>query len=97
MEVISSKTTIYTLIRESYDIYNREHTEAFVAALHTSVLKKKVRFPLLEHAGKALYELIPHKDQIGLTDRIIGLHEIGGNVLAGIILQLRLGQHFNEQ
>jgi len=64
--------------------------------LDTHILQKKIKFPLLEYAARELYKAIPGNEQVKVTDAIIALHTIGGNVLAGIVLQLRLPQHFSQ-
>jgi hypothetical protein len=96
MVIISSKATITAITERLLGIYYQEGVDAFIKAFHTQILKKKVRFPVLEHAGKLLYESIPVKEQIDVTDKIIGLHEIGSNTVAGTILQLRLEKHFKQ-
>ena len=96
MEIINSKAIIKPLIQQLITVYIENGKDAFVTALHHSILKKKIRFPLLEFAAAELFALIPEKEQIGVIDNIIGLKEIGSNVLAGIILQLRLACYFDQ-
>ncbi len=60
-----------------------------------TVLAQKVRFPLLEFSAKQLYSAIPYHQHILLLDSIIAHKTIGGNVIAGIILQLRLKVDFS--
>jgi 3-methyladenine DNA glycosylase AlkD len=96
MDIISSKAAITAITERLPCIYYQEGPDAFIRALHTQVLKKKVRFPILEHAGKLLYEDLPAKGHLPLLDKIIDLHEIGSNVLAGTFLQLRLEKHFKQ-
>ena len=96
MNIITSKTTVKAIITSLLNTYRESGAEAFIKQLHTEILKKKIRFPLLEHAALMLYQEVPSKEQIILTDKIIALKEIGSNVLAGIILQLRLEKHFDQ-
>lgn len=95
-DIISSKAAIAAITERLLSIYYPEGADAFVRALHTQVLKKKVRFPVLEHAGKILFDDMPVKEHITVLDKIIGLREIGSNVFAGIILQLRLEKYFRQ-
>jgi hypothetical protein len=67
-----------------------------VDLLYKHILKKKIRFPILEFIAAELYETIPKKEQLRLADKIIECDEIGGNVIAGFLLQLRLEKHFTE-
>jgi len=96
MEIISSKAILKPVLQQLHAVYERSGKDAFITALHQSVLKKKIRFPLLEFVAAALSGFIPEKEQTGITDRITGLKEIGGNVIAGILLQLRLPEHFDQ-
>jgi 3-methyladenine DNA glycosylase AlkD len=96
MDIITSKATVQTLVAEAIHLRDTEGEDAFMHYLHTSILRKKIRFPLLEYAAKELYKAIAQSEQLVTTDKIIALHEIGGNVLAAIILQHRLGSHFKK-
>lgn len=60
------------------------------------ILSAKIRFPLLELAAKGLFDLVEEHSQVSFLNAIIRKKTIGGNVLAGIILQKRLGMHFEE-
>lgn len=95
MKIIQSKIEVKRLTEEITSSKNNSLTE-LVEQINYLFLEKKIRFPLLEFAAKELYKIVPEKDQIKVTDKIIELHTIGGNVLAGIILQLRLKSHFTE-
>ena len=94
MKIITSKHEVNLIVEEAISIYNDCGTGAFINFIHTELLKKKVRFPLLEFAATKIYISIPEKKQIEITDKIIALHEIGSNTIAGMILQLRLEKHF---
>jgi hypothetical protein len=88
--IISSKATITAITEELLQAYAAKGADSFVGQLHRNVLKQKIRFPILEHAARMLYKAVPAKKLIPITDQIIALHEIGSNVLAGIILQEHL-------
>ncbi len=94
MKIITSKHDVNLIVEEAISIYNDCGTGAFIKFIHTELLKKKVRFPLLEFAATKIYISIPEKNQIEITDKIIALHKIGSNTIAGMILQLRLEKHF---
>jgi 3-methyladenine DNA glycosylase AlkD len=96
MERISSKATIKEVVAAALSVLQDKGYEAFIVSLHDSLLKKKAGFPLLEYAAKEIASAVPDAAQIYLADRIIGLQEIGSQVLAGMILQIRLAQHFEE-
>ncbi|NML40332.1 DNA alkylation repair protein [Chitinophaga sp. G-6-1-13] len=94
MESISSKATIKLLVAEAVSTWQQKGQEAFIISLHDTLLKKKVRFPLLEYAAKEIAAAIPEAEHIDITDRIINLREIGSQVLAGMVLQFRLDRNF---
>ncbi|MBC9933045.1 DNA alkylation repair protein [Chitinophaga qingshengii] len=94
MESITSKVTIKEVVAEALQALQQNGQAAFITLLHDTLLMKKVKFPLLEYAAKEIAAAIPTSEQIAITDRIIGLGEIGSQVLAGMILQLRLTQDF---
>ena len=95
MDKITSKTVVNDIVMKSLEILKIKGQDEFLTALHNELLKKKIRFPLLEFAARQIMAVIPPKQQIGLTDRIIELHEIGSQVLAGIALQMRLEHDFD--
>jgi len=59
------------------------------------ILSYKVRFPLLEFTAQILFDSIPHSKQLAFTGKIIDGHTIGGNVIAGKMLQFRLEKDFD--
>lgn len=93
MKVIGRRSELQPDIDKVIDSYRNEGIDATVGLLHKRVLKKKVRFPVLEYVAKTLYEAIPAKEQLSLTDKVIELPEVGRYVIAGIILQLRSEKH----
>lgn len=94
MEIISSKATIRHLVSAALHTLRRSGREAFVTSLHDALLKKKVRFPLLEYAAREIAAAVPEEEQADILDDIIHLRETGSQVLAGMILQLRLDRYF---
>jgi len=60
------------------------------------ILSHKVRFPLLEYTAQIIFDSVPYTKQLPFTDKIIAGHTIGGNVIAGKILQLRLENDFDR-
>lgn len=93
--IIGSKAVVKKLMEDVTADPNLA-TAAFVKKINNRLLEKKIRFPLLEYAAETLYDFIPVARQLEVTDRIMALHTIGGNVLVAIILQSRLGSRFKE-
>ncbi len=96
MSIITSRAVIRPLVEAAIADYHSQGIDAFVKTIHETILSKKIKFPVLEYAAKELYQAIPGQDEIAVTDRIIDLQALGGNVIAGYMLQLRLGDHFDE-
>lgn len=96
MAIAGSRAEVKIPLDSALQTYSESGSQAFIDQFHIHILKKKIRFPVLEYIGRELHRTIPLKEQIGVTDEIIKLGEIGGNVIAGIILQFRLENHFKE-
>lgn len=96
LKIITGKNEVQQIVNTAIEVYHQSGTDAFVAQLHQQLLKQKIRFPLLEMAALKLYEMLPGKKQPEITDKIFYLHEIGSNVVAGILLQQRLSEHFQQ-
>lgn len=94
MDKITSKTVVNDIVMKSLEILKIKGQDEFLTALHNELLKKKIRFPLLEFAAARIMDAVPLAQQIELTDPIIELRTIGSQVLAGIALQRRLGVDF---
>jgi hypothetical protein len=93
VESITSKLEIIKILNDfpfEKDVYQQ------VKYINKHLLLKKVKFPLLEIAAKQLSIILPVESQIEFLKEMISLKTIGGNVIAGIILQSRLPKHFNE-
>jgi 3-methyladenine DNA glycosylase AlkD len=96
MHILGSKAEAKVLLNKCLETHKQFGIAEFIKQFHSLVLKKKVRFPVLEYAAGLIYTDVPQKDQLSITDKIIDLHEIGGNVIAGKILQLRLEKKHSE-
>lgn len=72
------------------EAYNGAGEKAFVERLDQLILQHKVKFPLLEFLAKSLYQQLPPEVHIPVCDAIINRHTLGGNVIAGMLLQLHL-------
>jgi 3-methyladenine DNA glycosylase AlkD len=96
MKVITSKAEVKKLIEPCILNYIDGDDDAFVKNIHTALLQKKIKFPLLEYAAKEIWTAIPEKEHISITKRIMDLNEIGGNTIVGMMLQLRLPKHFKQ-
>ncbi len=90
MDTISSKGTIANFCNQAITAYNQSGAEACAAVLLNHVLNKKVRFPLLEHGARLLTAAIPEAGMLTVTDHVTAAHTIGGNLIAGIVLQEQL-------
>jgi len=93
MKVIGSRRELQPAIDHVINGYTNKGIDAAVTLLDKRVLKKKVRFPVLEYVAKMLYEAIPTAQHLSLTDKVMELAEVGRYVITGIILQLRLEKH----
>ncbi|MBL0684946.1 DNA alkylation repair protein [Aquimarina mytili] len=77
-------------------VYQSKGLTECVNELHDLVLNRKVRFPLLEFCAKTLYQEIFEDEHIDFCDQIEALHTEGGNVILGIMLQIRLKDSFKQ-
>lgn len=96
MDIITTRAVVKGAVYKAIKQYKDAGMDALADTLHKDLLTKKVRFPLLEYAAAELEKGIPLNKQIPLIDKIIDMGEIGGNVIAGIILQQRLEACFQE-
>ncbi|WP_025183306.1 DNA alkylation repair protein [Leptospira kirschneri] len=90
MDSIRSKKEIKLILSKLSD------ESLWISVIESELLKKKIKFPLLEFVGKELYFKIPDHKQIYFTDQIIELGHMGGYVISAIILQLRSEKHFEQ-
>jgi 3-methyladenine DNA glycosylase AlkD len=66
------------------------NSDEFIAAIENAILKKKIRYPVIEYLTKKLFTLIPFREQKKFLDKIIAQKKVGSYVIAGKMLQLRL-------
>ncbi|MBW0435241.1 DNA alkylation repair protein [Leptospira yasudae] len=93
MDSITSKKEIKALLDRSFES-SKGKTNALAEEILSELLTKKIKFPLLEFAAKELHGRIADKEQIAFLDRIIARKTMGGNVIAGMMLQLRSEKYF---
>ena len=96
MSIISRKSLIKILVDECKNTYRKNGLFALCKAVNEKILSQKVKFPLLEYSGIEICTFLPEKEQLIFCDEIEKQKTIGGDVLLGIILQLRLKKHFSE-
>lgn len=96
MRLITKKSEIKELLESCFAIYNQNGLDSFVNIIHSEILANKVKFPILEYCGEAIYNTLPENQHIVFCDHIQQLKTEGGNVLLGIILQKRLESHFTQ-
>ncbi|WP_270087715.1 DNA alkylation repair protein [Sphingobacterium sp. SYP-B4668] len=96
MESISSKAVIKDKVAEALRQLQHKGADAFIISLQEGLLNKKVKFPLLEYAAMELMTVIPEDIQLDLADRIVYLRAMGGQVLVGIMLRLRLDTDYER-
>ena len=96
MKIIGGRAELKPILDAVITVYRAEGIDPFIKILHEAVLKRKIRYPVLEYAATELYNIIPDEEQVQVTDRIIMLGENGSEVIAGKILQLRLPRHYRS-
>lgn len=96
MKTITRRSDLKPFLDNAMSVYLLCGIDSFVSAIHNDVLKKKVKYPLLEYAATDFFDYIPAKAHIEIADKIIELRENGSDVIAGKLLQLRLARHYDE-
>ncbi len=96
MHIVTRKFEVKIYLDQCVLVYQTMGLTACVKELHIQVLKRKVRFPLLEYCAKTLYQKIPESEHIIFCDQIEALHTEGGNVILGMMLQIRLIDNFKQ-
>lgn len=96
MSVVTRKSEVRELLLQCTVAYDTYGLDNCVVVVNDILLTRKVKFPLLEFCGRAFYEHLQQHDHIPFCDAIQKLKTEGGNVLLGIVLQLRLEEHFKE-
>ncbi len=95
-KTITRKTEIREIFEPAKVAYQSAQKTEFWRILESDILAHRVKFPLLEYVGQELYQLLPHEQQLALTDKIVQHDYEGGYVLVGIILQQRLELNLAE-
>ncbi|MFT5820355.1 MAG: hypothetical protein ACI8ZM_001594 [Crocinitomix sp.] len=96
IKTYTRKGDIKLILEQTLTVYHENGVELLIDELHESILAHKVKFPLLEFCAKTLFENLNAVDQVILCDAICARKTEGGNVILGIILQLRLPDKFEE-
>lgn len=73
MKITGSKSEVKAPLASAIEAYEQSGGPAFIDRLHSKILKKKIRFPVLEYITKELYNKLPVKEQIKLTNEIVRL------------------------
>ena len=95
MDIITRKSDVKALIPVLLEQSRQGGIPALAAAVHDCLLQHKVRFPLLEYAACELAAVLPEAEQPDFTDALIQFDTIGGNTIAGMILQILQPRHFD--
>lgn len=96
IKTYTRKADINPLLERSIEVYNQQGVAALIANFHASILAHKVKFPLLEYCAKTLFVKVTPQDQITFCDAVCVQKTEGGNVILGIIMQLRLPIAYEE-
>ena len=89
---LTSKPVVKSIVEKGLEKYDTGLQKDFIKYLHKNLLQKKVKYPLLEYATKLMHDKIPKEEQMTITDSVMKLNENGSSVIAGMMLQLRLGK-----
>lgn len=91
-KTITKQSEIQPLVQQLLQHYAAGNMTGFWQVLEEEVLQQKVKFPLLEKIGEALYTNIPFQQQLQVTDRLVNLDYEGGYVIVATILAKRMGR-----
>ncbi len=89
-KIITRKSELQKLLAPCLLALQQEDLGSALALLEQNILNQKVKFPLLELAGRELHQQLAERDQLVFCDRLAALHSEGGNVIIGMILQCRI-------
>jgi hypothetical protein len=90
LRIINSKAEVKAVLNELLKQNSRWDSQQTISFIHDHLLKKKVRFPVLEYFTELIFLIIPVKEQKGFLQKIIDLDEIGSYTIAGKFLQFQL-------
>lgn len=96
MQVVNSKKQIALIVSQLQELDLAWTSGDCISFIHSNILKKKIRFPALEHFAAIVFPLVPFKDQEKFLRKIINLDEIGSYTIAGKFLQLQFLKDFNK-
>lgn len=84
---LTRKGEIKQAVDWSISVWDARNFEPFIIALHTNLLTKKVKFPLLEYAASIIISEIPTTRHLEICNAIATKKSMGGYVIIGILLQ----------
>lgn len=95
-EIIHSKAIGAKLTQDAINKAGVEDMGELTLAIHSKILLKKIKFPVLEHCAAILFKKLDAEKHIAFTDELVKTKEIGCWVIVGKLLQYRLEEHFKE-
>lgn len=96
MKIITGKAEIKSLLNALENEYSASSYKKFIDLVNSKLLKRKIKFPVLEYASEQFFRFIPLNKQINFLDDVISFDEIGSYVIAGKILQFRSNKAIKE-
>ncbi|MCU0434648.1 MAG: DNA alkylation repair protein [Bacteroidia bacterium] len=96
MNTISQKSQLAPLLSAAEEIYRQKGIAACAKYCEINLLTQKCRFPLLEYFAQQTFQFLREKDVPEFCTEIQRFNTIGGHVITGILLQLRLPDFFGE-
>ena len=94
-EIIQSKAVAAGLLNECYSLPGGK-ISSLAIAVNSVILSKRIKFSVLEYCGRELFKHISSDKHIEFLDALVKPKEMGSWVIAGMMLQLRLTEHFEE-
>ena len=91
MELITRKSDLREILGHLPNYNPSGGKDLFVNYIVDHILNYKIKFPLLEFVGEELFNKIPEANHIEFCDLLFSKQTMGGLVIIGKILQLRLG------
>ncbi|MCE3230062.1 MAG: hypothetical protein K0S32_4613 [Bacteroidetes bacterium] len=71
LRIINSKAEVKAVLNELLKQNSRWDSQQTISFIHDNLLKKKVRFPVLEYFAELIFLIIPVKEQKGFLQKII--------------------------
>ncbi len=91
--VISRKSEVTIFTDQVIATYESKGLQAMLSSMKENLLFHKIKFPLLEYTGTRFLEVLKPNDIIPFCDHICLSKAVGGYVIVGKILQLRLAEN----